>query len=69
MRKTVALIVALSLVWWIMVPAAFAQSTAAVGPPGLIQVEQILYGRAQDGALLARLERVRARRVRPHPRW
>lgn len=56
MRKTVAWIVTFSLVWWIMVPAAQAQ-TVAVGPPGLIQVEQVLYGREQEGALLTRLER------------
>lgn len=58
MRKLVALLLTVSLVWWTMVPAASAQSTAAVGPPGLIQVEQILYGRAQEGALLSRLERI-----------
>lgn len=58
MRKTVAWLVTFSLVWWVMTPAAHAQTTAtAVGPPGLIQVEQILYGRQQEGALLARLER------------
>jgi len=57
MRKTLALLVAFSLVWWTIVPAAHAQTTTAVGPPGLIQIEQILYGRAQEGALLARLER------------
>jgi len=58
MRKRVAMLVALSMMWSLVVPTAFAQEAAAVGPPGLIQVEQVLYGRAQEGALLTRLERI-----------
>lgn len=57
MRRTVALLVTFSLVWWMMVPAAHAQTATAVGPPGLIQVEQILYGQAQEGPLVPRLEK------------
>ena len=68
MRKLVALLLTVSLVWWTMVPAASAQSTAAVGPPGLIQVEQILYGRAQEGAVAFSTGADRARLVRPSPR-
>ncbi len=38
-------------------PAAHAANATAVGPPGLIQVEQILYGQAQEGPLVPRLEK------------
>lgn len=57
-RRKIAVIIVCALVWWSVVPAAFAQEMSVVGPPGLIQVEQILYGRQQEGALLARLEQV-----------
>src|SRR5690554_4933668 len=57
MRRRVAIVVALSMMWSLIVPAAFAQEPA-VGRAGLIQIEQILFGRAQEGALLTRLERV-----------
>lgn len=55
MRKAVAVVLVLSMSWWLMAPGALAQS--AVGPPGLVQIEEILYGRAMEGALLERLER------------
>lgn len=57
MRKLIAcaLVVVLAVTW--VGPAAYAQGVA-VGPPGLTQVEEILYGRSQEGALIPRLERV-----------
>lgn len=57
MRKTVSVLLILALVWTFHVSSVFAQ-TAAIGPPGLGQVEEILYGKIQEGSLLSRLERV-----------
>lgn len=57
MRKKVALVLTLTLMLSLFPPQAFAQE-AAMGPPGLVQVEEILYGKAQEGALIPRLERV-----------
>jgi len=57
MRKKVALVLTLTLMLSLFPPQAFAQE-GAMGPPGLVQVEEILYGKAQEGALIPRLERV-----------
>lgn len=57
MRKRISIALIVALVWSFLIPGAYAQTTA-VGPPGLVQVEEILYGRAQEGSLLSRLERV-----------
>lgn len=57
MRKFLAVLLVLSLVGCFWTPAALAQPLP-VGTPALIQVEEVLYGRAQEGSLLTRLERV-----------
>lgn len=56
MKKLVSYALVLTLLFTVAAPGAFAQEVA-VGPPGLVQVEEILYGKTQDGALLTRLER------------
>lgn len=56
LRKCVVMVVVISMTWLLIAPGVFAQD--AIGPPGLGQVERILYGRVQEGALLSRLERV-----------
>jgi len=55
-QKGISLVLVVALVWSLNAQSAFAQ--AAVGPPGLGQLEEILYGRVQEGALLSRLERI-----------
>lgn len=58
MRRRVAVFIVVALLWGTLGQAVFAQETPVVGPPGMAQVEQILYGRQQEGALLDRLERI-----------
>lgn len=61
MRKTIAMAVVVSLLLSLYIPGVYAQTaTTAVGPPGLALVEEILYGRTQEGSLLSRLERAEA---------
>lgn len=58
MHRKVALVLTLTLMVGLFPPQAFAQQEGAIGPARLVEVEEILYGKAQDGALVPRLERV-----------
>lgn len=57
MRKFLAVLLVLSLAGCLWTPGVLAQQLP-VGTPALIQVEEVLYGREQEGSLLTRLERV-----------
>lgn len=56
MRRSLAVLLVVSLVACVWTPAAFAQQLP-VGTEALDQIEDVLYGRRHEGSLLARLER------------
>ena len=56
MRKSLAVLLVVSLVGCVWAPAAFAQQLP-VGTEALDQIEEVLYGRRHEGSLLSRLER------------
>ncbi len=56
MRRSLAILLAVSLVAGVWAPAAFAQQLP-VGTEALNHIEEVLYGRQHEGSLVSRLER------------